>query len=222
MASLVLDDDNFKVVDAAVQQTGAIVLSCASGDGKSHVVHGFQVWWHGVGERSLVEMLPSKLNNSQNTSARIELKRDGVNVIRWAPNSPKFETCLSLPTDSLFDLGKEIPNKQGLTQLEKLKTRLAEIWLHGFVLSKIQVTGHTDRLPFAIKGKSNFDLSERRADEVRNRLDGLALSFDVLGVGPLEPKVQCPDVKNPKALEECLAPNRRVEMRISLIPVPAN
>ena len=79
-------------------------------------------------------------------------------------------------------------------------------------LEVVLVTGHTDRIGTLAY---NQKLSERRADAVRDYLVGKGVDkakIETVGLGPKQPVVQC-DQKNFKALVECLAPNRRVEVQ---------
>ena len=78
----------------------------------------------------------------------------------------------------------------------------------------INVNGHTDRLGGA---QYNQKLSEKRADAVKAYLvsKGVdASKIETYGFGKTLPAKACPDQKNRKALIECLAPNRRVEVEI--------
>ena len=77
------------------------------------------------------------------------------------------------------------------------------------------MTGHTDRLG---TDAHNQPLSLRRADAVRDYLVSKGVPRDkieTIGMGEKQPLpgVVC-DQKNQKALIECLAPNRRVEVEV--------
>ena len=75
----------------------------------------------------------------------------------------------------------------------------------------LQVVGFSDRTGTA---KNNLKLSQRRAEAVRRYLveGGVpADSITALGKGEREPVAECGKKKN-KALSECLAPDRRVEI----------
>jgi OOP family OmpA-OmpF porin len=82
----------------------------------------------------------------------------------------------------------------------------------------INVNGHTDRLGSA---QYNQKLSEKRADAVRAYLVSKgadASKIETYGFGKTLPIKACPDQKNRKALIECLAPNRRVEVEVQSGP----
>jgi OOP family OmpA-OmpF porin len=78
----------------------------------------------------------------------------------------------------------------------------------------ITVIGHTDRLGTA---SYNQKLSERRAAVVAAWLlsQGVHAPIDTEGVGATQPVADCDDNLGMKILEQCLAPNRRVELSIS-------
>ena len=82
----------------------------------------------------------------------------------------------------------------------------------------INVNGHADRLGSA---QYNQQLSEKRADAVRAYLVSkgvAAATVETFGFGKTTPVKSCPDQKDRKALIECLAPNRRVEVEIQGTP----
>lgn len=80
------------------------------------------------------------------------------------------------------------------------------------IFATVKVTGHTDKLG---SEAYNQKLSEKRANQVRDYLISQGVEADRLiavGKGELVPVVDCDGVKGRKALIECLAPNRRVEI----------
>nr|WP_294841289.1 outer membrane beta-barrel protein [uncultured Methylotenera sp.] len=80
------------------------------------------------------------------------------------------------------------------------------------IFATVKVTGHTDKLG---SEAYNQKLSEKRANQVRDYLIAQGIEADRLiavGKGELVPVVSCDGVKGRKALIECLAPNRRVEI----------
>lgn len=80
---------------------------------------------------------------------------------------------------------------------------------------RLDVIGHTDRIG---TDAANIALSQRRADAVRNQLlSSGRLKPDQIrtrGVGSRDPVVYC-DQQNRNQLIECLAPNRRVEIKVT-------
>ncbi|RDS79692.1 outer membrane protein assembly factor BamE [Dyella monticola] len=80
----------------------------------------------------------------------------------------------------------------------------------------VQVVGYTDRLG---SDAYNQTLSQRRADTVVAYLIAKHVPSDLLhaeGRGNADPVVQCPDGSSRHALIACLAPNRRVVVRVTL------
>jgi len=83
----------------------------------------------------------------------------------------------------------------------------------------LKVVGFSDRTGTA---KNNLKLSQRRAEAVRGYLveGGVAAdTITAIGKGESEPKAECGKKKG-KALSECLAPDRRVEIN-GLAPADA-
>jgi len=93
----------------------------------------------------------------------------------------------------------------------------------GETVQKIRVVGHTDRLG---ADSYNQPLSERRAQAVVRQLRGIRAMSDVpmeaVGQGSSNPVKTC-DNSNRQALIDCLAPNRRVEIEVTVVSqVPAS
>jgi OOP family OmpA-OmpF porin len=112
----------------------------------------------------------------------------------------------------LFDFDKAVLKPEGKAAIDsQIVGKLSQIQK----LQVVLVTGHTDRLGAEAH---NQPLSQRRADSVRDYLVSKGVPRDkieTIGMGAKQPVpgVQC-DQKNRKALIECLAPNRRVEVEV--------
>lgn len=126
------------------------------------------------------------------------------------PTPPK-PTVITLKSSELFEF-----NKATLTNEAKSKLDSEVIAKLGGIkeLQFINVNGHTDRLGSA---QYNQKLSERRAEAVKAYLVSKGVEankIETYGFGKTSPVKSCPDQKSRKALIECLAPNRRVEVEI--------
>jgi outer membrane protein OmpA-like peptidoglycan-associated protein len=116
---------------------------------------------------------------------------------------------LTLDGEAYFAFNKSNLTPLGRAQLDKLLTELSRADYDAIV-----ITGHTDRLGTDAYNKK---LSERRAEEVKRYLSqkGVnAAKIQAKWVGAAEPVTApgaCDDLKR-KAMIECLAPDRRVEL----------
>lgn len=117
-----------------------------------------------------------------------------------------------LSADGLFAFGKgdlaDI-SASGRAELDSF----AAILLAGASYDIVHVIGHSDRIGNA---QANLALSTRRARSVRDYLvqQGVpAERITAVGRGSVEPVVECEQMPR-DALIECLAPNRRVEIRV--------
>jgi OmpA-OmpF porin, OOP family len=130
------------------------------------------------------------------------------------PPAPGLQK-ITLATKALFDFDKAVLKPEGKTAIDtEVISKLAMVTRLELVL----VTGHTDRIGTQAY---NQKLSERRADAVRDYLVSKGVARDkieTLGMGKTQPVpgVVCnqPYPKERKALIECLAPNRRVEVEV--------
>ncbi|WP_417551959.1 OmpA family protein [Marinomonas fungiae] len=121
----------------------------------------------------------------------------------------KVET-FSLLSDVLFSFNQYQLSASGIRSLDNF----VESVVARYQSPVITITGHTDSIGSA---EANLRLSKWRAREVGKRfLEKGLLNSQVLikGLGESSPVVECESEKEDKALIECLAPNRRVEIEI--------
>ncbi|HEX2567763.1 MAG TPA: OmpA family protein [Burkholderiales bacterium] len=128
-----------------------------------------------------------------------------------AKPAPPKPTVVTLKSSELFDF-----NKATLTPAAraKLDSEVVDKIRQVRDLKFVNVNGHTDRLGSA---QYNQKLSEKRAEAVKAYLVSKGVDgskIETYGFGKTLPVKACPDQKNRKALIECLAPNRRVEVEI--------
>ena len=104
---------------------------------------------------------------------------------------------------------------EGKAALDNLVSRLA-----GVNVEVILSTGYTDRIG---KDAYNQKLSLRRANAVKQYLVSKGVASNLIqteGKGEADPVVNCPDpskkgqIKNFRALVQCLAPNRRAVVEV--------
>ncbi len=128
------------------------------------------------------------------------------------PPPPPVSQNQKLSSDSLFAFGKaslKDLSDEGRAQLDTLAANL----LGGPAFEMIHVIGHSDRIG---NDKANLALSTQRASSVRDYLIGKGVPANritAVGRGSVEPIVQC-DEQARQALIACLAPNRRVDIRV--------
>lgn len=116
----------------------------------------------------------------------------------------------TLSADALFALAKADISPDGRSALANLASELRP---HLGQVRSIHVSGYSDRLG-SVAG--NQRLSERRAQAVADVLEQEGLpstKIQVEGLGESNPVKACPDETHAE-LARCLAPNRRVEVRV--------
>ncbi len=137
---------------------------------------------------------------------------------RAAPLPPVQQTVAALSVNVVFNFdrsGYRDIRPFSIVQLEELVSRLQRDKLE---LQAIRLVGHADRLNGTGKGDYNKRLSERRVQTVRDALvklgvDGGRIQTDARG--DVQQISGCEARFKSKAdLEECLLPNRRVEVLI--------
>ena len=128
-----------------------------------------------------------------------------------APLPPRA-TIEKVSADGLFAFGKATIDEasEGAAALDALATKLAA---SPHPVKIINVIGHSDRIG---NDRANLALSTRRAEAVRDYLVARGVQAGLItavGRGSVEPVVACEGERG-DALVACLAPNRRVEVRV--------
>ncbi len=130
-----------------------------------------------------------------------------------APEAPPPRATIEkLSADGLFAFGKATIDdaSEGAAALDALAAKLAA---SPHPVRIVNVIGHSDRVG---NDKANLALSTRRAQAVRDRLVARGVQAGLItavGRGSVEPVVACEGERG-DALIACLAPNRRVEVRV--------
>jgi OmpA-OmpF porin, OOP family len=129
-----------------------------------------------------------------------------------APAAPKrCDAVVKFSADEAFEFNKAQIKPAAQSRLDRdVVAKIADCSRLDLVL----VSGHTDRLG---SQQYNQKLSEKRADAVKAYLIKKGVDggkIDTIGMGKTLQIKSCADGKNRKALIECLAPNRRVEVEI--------
>lgn len=155
--------------------------------------------------------------------ARMPTAGGTVIVNQTAPGAPImtpiFSERINLSADALFKFDKYEQKDMlpaGRARLDELAVQLIEWEQRGD--SRVHLVGHTDRLG---SDDYNMTLSQRRAETVRRYLieRGVnAATLTAAGAGKLQPlsDVQCSNTLPRLQLIECLQPNRRVEVNVTV------
>lgn len=212
--TLKLSEENYDILSSVASGQNIAVLGCresASGQ-PERLIHGVNLLWHGVGERSLVE-----LPTASKPNLIVELKRDGVYALRNYAGA--VERCLELSGDVLFEPG----SSNLLAKQAELKEIIDVISSSKNTIRRIQVIGHADALGYTGNFSQNNKLAVDRAEAVKDSIvSGADIEKERVtaeGRGAREPKTLCKDWPIKATLAECLAVNRRVEVRIEFNPV---
>jgi OOP family OmpA-OmpF porin len=141
-----------------------------------------------------------------------------------APAPAPVETRLVLSANLVFDFDRSAAadiRPAGRDQLDKLLRRVAAEHLR---VVSVKLVGHADRLNGTGNAAYNQALSERRAKTVRELLIGRGVDGRVIDASAVGDAAQVePCRAKPRStaeLEECLLPNRRVEVELTAIARP--
>lgn len=112
---------------------------------------------------------------------------------------------ITLSGDSLFDFNKAILTPEGNVSVEAAAQQINKS-----KPTHIEVAGYTDPIGSVAY---NLKLSQQRANAVKQRLIALGVTSQITakGYGKAKQVKACPELQG-KALQECLKPNRRVEI----------
>lgn len=131
--------------------------------------------------------------------------------------APLIEETINLSADALFHFDKFKPEDmlpKGKPELDALAQKLVEYSQKGNM--QVLITGHTDRFG---DDMHNMNLSLLRAQTVRAYLIEQGVPANTImatGAGESQPVKQCSEsMPKPQAID-CLQPNRRVEVAVSV------
>jgi OOP family OmpA-OmpF porin len=130
-----------------------------------------------------------------------------------SPRGPVLER-VTLSTDVLFEFNRSELKPEGRQKLDELAGRIQDANLESIV-----ATGYADRIG---REAYNQKLSERRAEAVKDYLDGKVATQDIeaTGKGASEPVTGAacdrmgPARKSNRKLVDCLQPDRRVDIEV--------
>lgn len=123
------------------------------------------------------------------------------------------ETLRTLHSEVLFGFDSAVLGTAGESALDSVINAISSDW----AITRIRVNGYTDRM-----GSESYNqaLSMDRAQAVASYLESKNALADTeiaaAGRGESNPKVTCSDALSRDALIECLAPNRRTELVLTL------
>ena len=127
-----------------------------------------------------------------------------------APAAPVASKPRVLSADALFAFDKSELSPAGRRTVDDLA---AELRGQGDSLRSVRIAGYTDRLG---SDAYNQDLSQRRAESVKAELVRSGVPAGLItaeGFGKADQVKDCPDGKRAELIA-CLAPNRRVEIKV--------
>lgn len=218
--SVSLDAGNQKIINDMVEEFDLRLHNCGNRQHPERIVNHVNVLWHGMGERTLIEM--PFITDSSGSPYQVELNRSGVNVIRRSGYRAGIPLCFTLDNDLLFDPYAFTLIADGTAALsdfaEKVKTYLEHSKRH---ITAIAVTGHSDRNPVRVANDSNQKLSHRRAESVAKQLQSLSpnLRINIMAAGSHTSISNCARDLPKAELSECLAMDRRVEIVVLTQPL---
>jgi outer membrane protein OmpA-like peptidoglycan-associated protein len=150
-------------------------------------------------------------NNDMQASSFYFKPDNCLERLQASPTKPvKPPVGRTLAAASLFTFGSAVLSPEGKTQIHQMATELNK---SSSVLSKVVITGHSDRIGHEDKNQA---LSMARAEAVKSLLvaDGIpASTIETRGMGSTQPVVICPGKATP-AVIACLAENRRMTIDV--------
>ena len=143
------------------------------------------------------------------------------------PVPPPPVPRISLGASVVFNFDRDSDADMRPFSRAQLAALVQQIKAEGLVARTLQLTGHADRLNSTGQPDYNQQLSARRVATVRAALARLGLpgiesaAFSTEALGDGQPVQVCTGKFASRAeLQECLLPNRRVELRVTAEPAP--
>ena len=141
------------------------------------------------------------------------------------PQPPAPVPVVQLMANVVFAFDRHTAKDMRSFSVAQLQTLVAQAKAEGLTVQKLVLIGHADRLNGTGHADYNQRLSEKRAATVREALQGMGLpgmaTAEVLvqAQGDGQPVQPCTGRFASNAeLQECLLPNRRVDVRVIAVP----
>ena len=142
-----------------------------------------------------------------------------------APLPPPAPVPLELGASVVFNFDRHTAADVRAFSLQQLQALVAQVKDRGLVARQLVLIGHADRLNGTGNADYNRTLSEKRAATVRAMLQQLGLPGAETAAVTQEAAGDSRQVQgcsgrfaSPAELQECLLPNRRVELRVVALP----
>jgi outer membrane protein OmpA-like peptidoglycan-associated protein len=211
-ATLVVNKSELRKLQTVADSKGVRLYACGIDD-ESAAISDVRIWWHGIGERSYVELDPNAVDPAANrplkTGIRVELDSSGVRKSESLVN----RSCIELRRGIYFD-----SNRSELTpeQWELSQPIVEEFFKAKKGDDSIVLVGYADPRPSITN--SNFKLAHDRACNVYRHLQTEQVKPDqnvLIDIrGDMEAASTC-SAKDGAAREQaCEERNRRVELRL--------
>ncbi len=144
-------------------------------------------------------------------------------VVAAPPPTPSVPVILSKPLllsgRVLFNFDKRDAANIRESSMVALNELIGKTKVQGTRIEKLIVTGHADQLNATGNTRYNIELAKDRAETVRQILLSSGIKTELIEVearADAQPIASCPQkFKRPGDLQECLLPNRRVEVVIT-------
>jgi outer membrane protein OmpA-like peptidoglycan-associated protein len=209
-ATLLVNAANYATLEAAADTNGLFLYSCKE-NGDTYAVSNVRVLWHGIGQRSYVELLaPAQAPEIEGRAVQVELDSAGVKKSK----ATRTASCAELKRGVYFDSNNPtLADTQWALTLPFIRNFFAAAHRQN---SKVVVVGHAD--PMQPSSKSNFQLAQARACDVANKLfeeklaSAEATWIDVRLDGDVASK--CKDAKGAAEQRACFETERRVEVQL--------
>jgi outer membrane protein OmpA-like peptidoglycan-associated protein len=201
---------NFATIESAANTNGMFLYACKE-NGDTYAVSGVRVLWHGIGQRSYVELhSPVRLPYILTPAVQVELDSAGIKKSKAASAA----TCAELKRGVYFDSNspKLAPSQWEIT-LPFIENFFAAAKRPN---SQVVVVGYAD--PMQASSKSNFKLAQARACDIANKLIDKKLAtkqtswVDVRLDSDVASK--CKDLKDSGQQRACFETDRRVEVQL--------
>jgi OOP family OmpA-OmpF porin len=141
-----------------------------------------------------------------------------------APAVVMAPVAVALQAQVLFDFDRFTPDHIRPESMAALDTLVARVKLEGITVQSLVLTGHADRLNSTGNKNYNQQLSQKRVNTVRDLLASQGLTVSTVAIdarGDSEQVLACQaQFKKPAELQECLLPNRRVQLELKGVKRP--
>lgn len=231
-----VDDKELSEIKRISEQFNLPVFYGCNDTDKNNI-YNMQILWHGIGSHALLKFPLNERNEEEKERRTITVKNETLSV----SHSTFVKGCLTYTIDELpaFTAKENEVKTEMQSQISEKLTIFKSNWRDNYNINKVTITGFSDKRDIKNKLGNNYDISKKRAENAKTILSdylcklnksqelcSIIEKVEIKGNGRKNTTEKCEYLpakqlrlkKYQSEVDECFAPDRKVEFQFELTP----